>query len=60
MSTKRKSAARWDYNKNNQLKWSATGISIISSTARDESDSSGSDDSGAERDLNNDSGDTKT
>ncbi len=36
------------------------GKPIILSTARDKSDSSGSDNSGAERDINNDSGDTKT
>ncbi len=35
------------------------GKPIISSTVRDKSDSSGSDDSGAERDINNDSGNTK-
>jgi hypothetical protein len=45
--------------KNNQIKWPATGKPITSATARDDSDSSISDDSGVERDIKNDSGDTQ-
>ncbi len=39
---------------NYELKWSATEKPIASSTARDESDSSSSDDSDMERDTNDD------